>query len=112
MTGNNEQDCFHCSLPVPKNSSYHVTIDGKEHAMCCPGCQAVAKAIVDGGLTSFYKYRTDTSPTARAAVPEVLQELTLTISQSYKEPLSALTKKILNRPHLFLKELCVLLVFG
>ena len=77
MTGNNEQDCFHCSLPVPKNSSYHVTIDGKEHAMCCPGCQAVAKAIVDGGLTSFYKYRTDTSPTARAAVPEVLQELTL-----------------------------------
>lgn len=77
MTGNNEQDCFHCSLPVPKNSSYFVSIEGKEQAMCCPGCQAVAKAIVDGGLTSFYTYRTDTSPTARAAVPEVLQELTL-----------------------------------
>jgi Cu2+-exporting ATPase len=77
MSSNNEQDCFHCSLPVPKNSSYLVTVDGEEHAMCCPGCQAVAKAIVDGGLTSFYKYRTDTSPTARAAVPEVLQELTL-----------------------------------
>ena len=77
MTGHNEENCFHCSLPVPKNSSYHVEIDGVEHAMCCPGCQAVAKAIVDGGLTSFYKYRTDTSPMARAAVPEVLQELTL-----------------------------------
>lgn len=77
MTGTNEQDCFHCSLPVPKNSSYLVTIEGKEQAMCCPGCQAVAKAIVDGGLTSFYTYRTDTTPTARAAVPEVLQELTL-----------------------------------
>lgn len=77
MTGNNEENCFHCSLPVPKNSSYHVKIDGVEHAMCCPGCQAVAKAIVDGGLTSFYQYRTDTSPMARAAVPEVLQELTL-----------------------------------
>ena len=77
MTGNKEQDCFHCSLPVPKNSSYSVEIDGKEQAMCCPGCQAVAKAIVDGGLTSFYKHRTETSPTARAAVPEVLQELTL-----------------------------------
>lgn len=77
MTGTNEQDCFHCSLPVPKNSSYFVSIEGKEQAMCCPGCQAVAKAIVDGGLTSFYTYRTDTSPTARAAVPEVLQELTL-----------------------------------
>lgn len=77
MTGNNEQECFHCSLPIPKNSSYIVKIDGKEQAMCCPGCQAVAQAIVDGGLTSFYQFRTDTSPTARAAVPEVLQELTL-----------------------------------
>ena len=77
MTGHNEENCFHCSLPVPKNSSYHVEIDGVEHAMCCPGCEAVAKAIIDGGLTSFYQYRTDTSPMARAAVPEVLQELTL-----------------------------------
>ena len=77
MSGNTEQDCFHCSLPVPKNSSYLVKIDGKEQPMCCPGCQAVAKAIVDGGLTSFYQHRTETSPTARAAVPEVLQELTL-----------------------------------
>lgn len=77
MKDNNEENCFHCSLPVPKNSSYLVEIDGQEQAMCCPGCQAVAKAIVDGGLTSFYQYRTDTSPTARAAVPEVLKELTL-----------------------------------
>lgn len=72
-----EQDCFHCSLPVPKNSSYLVEIEGQKQAMCCPGCQAVAKAIVDGGLSSFYKHRTETSLTARAAVPEVLQELTL-----------------------------------
>ncbi len=77
MTGNNEQDCFHCSLPVPKNSSYLVKIDGQEQAMCCPGCQAVAKAIVDGGLTSFYQHRTEISPTARAALPEVLDQLTL-----------------------------------
>lgn len=77
MEDNKEEHCFHCSLPVPKNTTYHVEIDGVEQAMCCPGCEAVAKAIVDGGLTSFYQYRTDTSPTARAAVPEVLQELTL-----------------------------------
>ncbi len=77
MTGKDEQSCFHCSLPVPINSSYLVEIEGKEHAMCCPGCQAVAKAIVDSGLTSFYQHRTETSPTARAAVPDVLQQLTL-----------------------------------
>jgi Cu2+-exporting ATPase len=73
----NKDKCFHCSLPVPKNSSYNVEIDGQERAMCCPGCQAVAKAIVDGGLSSFYKFRTDASPTVRAAVPDVLQQLTL-----------------------------------
>ncbi|MFK5914410.1 MAG: heavy metal translocating P-type ATPase [Woeseiaceae bacterium] len=77
MTGNQEQDCFHCSLPVPQNSSYLVEINGEERPMCCPGCQAVANAIVDGGLTSFYQHRTEASPTARAAVPDVLQELTL-----------------------------------
>ena len=27
--------------------------------MCCPGCQAVAMAIVDGGLDSFYQFRTN-----------------------------------------------------
>ena len=77
MKGDNEENCFHCGLPVPANSSYLVVIDGAERAMCCPGCQAVAKAIVDSGLTSFYQFRTDTSPTARAAVPDVLQQLTL-----------------------------------
>ena len=77
MTGNEEQSCFHCGLPVPKNSSYFVKIESKEQPMCCPGCEAVAKAIVDGGLTGFYKHRTETSPTARAAIPEVLDQLTL-----------------------------------
>lgn len=28
--------------------------------MCCPGCQAVASAIVDGGLERFYQYRSNT----------------------------------------------------
>ena len=77
MTGNQDQDCFHCSLPIPKKSSYSVKINGTEQAMCCPGCEAVAKAIVDGGLTSFYEHRTETSPTARAALPDVLDQLTL-----------------------------------
>lgn len=77
MTGEEKKSCFHCGLPVPKNSTYLVGIDGKQQAMCCPGCQAVAKAIVDGGLSSFYQHRTETSPTARAALPDVLDQLTL-----------------------------------
>ncbi|WP_232301171.1 heavy metal translocating P-type ATPase [Gilvimarinus agarilyticus] len=53
--------CFHCSEPVPAGVDYCVNINGEPRAMCCPGCQAVASAIVDGGLTRFYQYRTEAS---------------------------------------------------
>ncbi|MFC3116472.1 heavy metal translocating P-type ATPase [Cellvibrio fontiphilus] len=52
------QDCYHCGLPVPAASYYPVHIQGQARLMCCPGCQAVAMAIVDGGLDSFYQFRT------------------------------------------------------
>lgn len=50
--------CYHCGLPVAPSSNFPVVINGKSEAMCCPGCQAVAIAIVDGGLENFYTYRT------------------------------------------------------
>lgn len=53
-----EQACYHCGLPVPPASYYPVNIQGTEKPMCCPGCQAVAMAIVDGGLENFYQFRT------------------------------------------------------
>lgn len=55
------QACFHCGLPVPASIRLPVTINGREEWMCCPGCQAVATAIVDGGLDNFYRYRTTLS---------------------------------------------------
>lgn len=69
--------CFHCGLPVPKGSHYRVEIDGKSQAMCCPGCQAVAQAIVDNGLTDYYRYRTEQSAMARQLVPDALKNLEL-----------------------------------
>lgn len=69
--------CFHCGLPVPKGAQYQVTIDGQPQPMCCPGCQAVAQAIVDNRLTDYYRYRTEQSTTARQIVPDVLQKLVL-----------------------------------
>lgn len=33
--------------------------------MCCPGCEAVAGAIADGGLDSFYRYRDNRSERPR-----------------------------------------------
>ncbi|MGD8174689.1 heavy metal translocating P-type ATPase [Marinimicrobium sp. ARAG 43.8] len=56
-----ENACYHCGLPVPSGTYFTVNIDGAEREMCCPGCQAVAVAIVDGGLERFYRYRTEAS---------------------------------------------------
>ena len=72
-----QERCFHCALPVPPGSHYSVEINGKQQPMCCPGCQAVAQAIVDNNLTDFYKYRTESSATAANLVPEQLQQLSL-----------------------------------
>jgi len=72
-----QQSCFHCGLPVPGNADYSVQIDGRSQPMCCRGCQAVAQAIVDGGLGDFYRYRTTKSPQAKDLVPEALAERAL-----------------------------------
>jgi len=72
-----ESSCFHCGLPVPANSNWRVTIDGAERAMCCPGCQAVAQAIVDGGLEAYYRQRTEKADTGSAATLNALDALKL-----------------------------------
>ena len=69
--------CFHCGLPVPDGADYSVTIDGERRPMCCHGCQAVAQAIVDGGLTSFYAHRETPSRKPQDLIPEALQRLEL-----------------------------------
>lgn len=56
--GNNDQGCFHCGLDIPPHSNFITLIKGKAQRMCCPGCQAVAQAISDGGLENYYKHRT------------------------------------------------------
>lgn len=50
--------CFHCGLPVPAGTRYRVQFDGRERAMCCVGCQAVASTIIDNGMEAFYRERT------------------------------------------------------
>lgn len=57
----NAQPCFHCGLPVMPGVQFFAKIDGVDRAMCCPGCQAVATAIADGGLSRFYQYRQSVS---------------------------------------------------
>ncbi|WNO10204.1 heavy metal translocating P-type ATPase [Teredinibacter sp. KSP-S5-2] len=47
--------CFHCGLPAFKE--YEAKIEGELKSFCCIGCQAVAQAIADGGLSEYYNYR-------------------------------------------------------
>jgi Cu2+-exporting ATPase len=67
--------CFHCGLPVPAGAHWSVAVDGESRAMCCPGCEAVAQAIVDSGCIDYYRTRT-AYPAAgeqAAALPDALR---------------------------------------
>src|SRR5690554_7506651 len=51
--------CYHCGSEVPPSAPWRITLDEQAHPLCCPGCEAVAHAIVDGGLASYYRFRTE-----------------------------------------------------
>ncbi|MGC1952419.1 MAG: heavy metal translocating P-type ATPase [Gammaproteobacteria bacterium] len=73
--------CFHCGLPVPLNTHYGIEIDGIRRPMCCPGCRAVAAAIINAGLTDYYRYRTANALTGSEPVPETLRAI-----EAYDQP--------------------------
>lgn len=51
--------CFHCSEPVPNGFNAQVCFDGKFRETCCFGCQAVMQAIIDAGLSDYYRFRSE-----------------------------------------------------
>ncbi|EPC02978.1 ATPase P [Litchfieldella anticariensis FP35 = DSM 16096] len=53
------ESCYHCGSRVPDDAPWKIDLDDASHPLCCPGCHAVAHAIVDGGLASYYRYRTE-----------------------------------------------------
>ena len=65
--------CYHCGEPVPTGAPWQCRILGAVRPMCCPGCEAVADAIVAGGLESFYQHRTENAANPEA-LPRVLEE--------------------------------------
>jgi P-type Cu2+ transporter len=70
--------CFHCGLPVPGGAHYPVEFEGRERDTCCPGCQAVARTIVDNGLGSYYHHRTQPAGApGEPLIPDELRSLTL-----------------------------------
>lgn len=69
--------CYHCGLPVSPGLDLRVRIGGEMRAMCCAGCQAVAQAIVDGGLADYYRHRDAMPESPREAMPEALRDSAL-----------------------------------
>ncbi|MCG9746507.1 heavy metal translocating P-type ATPase [Shewanella sp. Isolate8] len=65
-------NCFHCGEPVTTGRQFETLIDNVPQPMCCPGCQAVSAAIIEAGLTNYYKYRTEPGSKQTALVPEAL----------------------------------------
>jgi len=68
-------NCFHCHLPISPSDHFIVRISSVDQSMCCAGCQAVAQAIVDSGMESYYQHRTESAPTGKELVPEFLQQI-------------------------------------
>lgn len=78
--------CFHCGLPVPAGSRFVAPVLGEPREFCCPGCQAVAEAIVSGGLESYYRHRSEPSANPEA-LPQILtDELALYDRAEVQEP--------------------------
>ncbi len=73
--------CFHCGLPTLGVTDYPVIISDITHEMCCPGCQAVAQAIVDNGLVNYYEFRTEPAARGDAALANTMSQLAV-----YDEP--------------------------
>lgn len=74
-------NCFHCGLPTLGVTDYPVIINDTTHEMCCPGCQAVAQAIVDNGLVNYYEFRTEPAARGDAALANTMSQLAV-----YDEP--------------------------
>ncbi|SDJ92176.1 Cu2+-exporting ATPase [Pseudomonas indica] len=78
--------CYHCGLPVPAGSRFQARVLGETREMCCPGCQAVAEAIVAGGLESYYKHRSETSANPDSLPQALPDELALYDRDTVQEP--------------------------
>ncbi|HWH85297.1 MAG TPA: heavy metal translocating P-type ATPase [Pseudomonas sp.] len=78
--------CYHCALPVPSGSRFTAVVLGQAREFCCPGCQAVAEAIVAGGLESYYQHRSEASANPEALPVQLTDELALYDRADVQQP--------------------------
>ncbi|HIH2762629.1 MAG TPA: heavy metal translocating P-type ATPase [Candidatus Azoamicus sp. MARI] len=52
-----KEKCFHCGLIINDKDNYIIKINEENKKMCCTGCLAVAKFILDNGFHDYYRNR-------------------------------------------------------
>lgn len=77
--------CYHCGLPAVDGDKYNASVLGQERQMCCPGCQAVAQAIVENGLDDYYRFRTEPGVKASDNIQDTLDQLSIFDEQSIQQ---------------------------
>ncbi|NBA96185.1 heavy metal translocating P-type ATPase [Pseudomonas sp. R5(2019)] len=82
----NPTPCYHCALPVPAGSRFSAIVLGEPRQFCCPGCQAVAEAIVAGQLESYYQHRSEASTNPDALPVQLVDELALYDRADVQQP--------------------------
>ena len=82
-----KHDCYHCGLPIasPDNGKFTTVILGQQRDMCCPGCLAVAEAIVNNGLEDYYQFRTEPAQKSDDSILETLDKLKVYDDPSLQE---------------------------
>nr|BFD40707.1 heavy metal translocating P-type ATPase [Pseudomonas sp. FFPRI_1] len=78
--------CYHCALPVPAGRRFTAVVLGEPREFCCPGCQAVAEAIVAGGLEHYYSHRSEASANPGALPVQLVDELALYDRPDVQQP--------------------------
>ncbi len=64
-------DCFHCGLPVAVAGGRRLAILGAERELCCAGCEAVARTIIEAGFESYYQTRSGPVPLPASSAQKV-----------------------------------------
>ncbi len=82
----NPTPCYHCGLPVLTGSRYQASVLGATREMCCPGCQAVAEAIVSSGLEHYYKHRSENASNPQSLPQALPDELALYDRSDVQQP--------------------------
>ena len=86
--------CFHCGLPVLTGDAFTAIVLQEPRVFCCPGCQAVAQAIIAGGLESYYQHRSEPSANPEALPGVLPDELLLLDRADIQKPFVSTTDNV------------------